>query len=205
MLAADQQRIREIAKRYRWTTSAGENKPILSDEEVENLTVYRGTLNAEEREVIKNHVVVTRRMLEALPYPKHLRAVPQLAANHHERLDGSGYPQGLREAQLSIRSRILGFADVFEALTAKDRPYKEGLKLSEVMRILARMTRSGQLDRNIFNIFIEEEVFLRYAKQYLDPKQIDQTDFRHLQSNDGAPTATAEPTDVGSEQLDKHR
>jgi HD-GYP domain-containing protein (c-di-GMP phosphodiesterase class II) len=113
----------------------------LSDDEVYCLTIARGTLTAEERAVINNHIVVTINMLESLPYPEHLKRVPEYAGGHHERMDGKGYPKGLKREQMSIPARMMGVADIFEALTSKDRPYKKAKTLSETLAILARMKR----------------------------------------------------------------
>lgn len=115
-------------------------------------------------------------MLESLPWPKHLQRVPEYAGGHHERMDGKGYPRGLTREQLSIPARIMGIADIFEALTARDRPYKEGKKLSEALHILGRLKLEGHIDPDLFDIFIRERVYERYARQHMDPKQIDEVD-----------------------------
>jgi len=185
MSPGSQERVRAIAESYRWESPHGQMVPILTDDEVENLTVSHGTLNDAEREIINYHVVATSRMLEKLTYPKNLGKVPEIAGNHHEMLDGSGYPRGIGADDLSTQSRILSFADVFEALTANDRPYKDGRKLSEVFRILDNMTREGQLDRDLFEVFIRERAYVKYAEEFLDPVQIDGLDFDHfLDSSD---------------------
>ena len=114
-------------------------------------------------------------MLEKLPWPRHLTQVPEYAGGHHERMDGKGYPKGLTREQMSIQARIMGIADIFEALTARDRPYKSGMKLSQAMGILAKFAAGGHIDRQIFDVFVREEVYLRYAERFLDPGQIDAT------------------------------
>ena len=115
-------------------------------------------------------------MLEALPFPRDLRNVPEIAGGHHEKINGEGYPRGLKGGQLSIQARILGISDIFEALTAADRPYKEGMKLSQALNILGRMKLESQIDPNLFDIFINRKIYLEYAKQFLKPEQIDEVD-----------------------------
>ena len=137
MPEASQQRVREIAA-YQWRDVDGKNSNFLSDEEVENLTIRSGTLTKAEREIINHHIVVTIKMLESLPWPKHLKNVPEYAAGHHERMDGKGYPRGLTGNQMSVQAKVMGIADIFEALTAKDRPYKDGKTLTESLTILAK-------------------------------------------------------------------
>jgi HD-GYP domain-containing protein (c-di-GMP phosphodiesterase class II)/HAMP domain-containing protein len=169
-----QARVREIAARWSFRDAAGETRALLSDEEIENLTISRGTLNPRERELINHHVVSSIRMLEQLPYPRSLRGVPAIAGAHHERMDGRGYPQGLVRSQISMQGRILGLADVFEALTAKDRPYKPGMPLRRVLGILDDMCKEGHVDPDLLETFLREKVYLRYAVEYLDPEQIDE-------------------------------
>jgi len=115
-------------------------------------------------------------MLEQLPFPAHLARVPEYAGNHHETLDGSGYPRGLDASQLSIPARILAIADIFEALTATDRPYKHGKTLSESLAILSGLVRQGRLDADLYNLMLDSGVVMRYATTYLNPEQIDLTD-----------------------------
>ena len=170
-----QQRVTEIAK-HCWTNSAFEKDNLLSDDEVKNLIIQRGTLNDEEREVINNHIVMTIKMLDELPFPKHLLNVPEYAGGHHERMDGKGYPHGLTREQLSVPARMMGIADIFEALTSSDRPYKEGKKLSECLRILGFMKQDGHIDPDIFDVFIKEKVYTQYAEKFLPEAQIDEID-----------------------------
>jgi len=169
----DMERVRAIAASHRWRAPGGGETSCLSAEEVENLTVERGTLNEREREIINYHVVATINMLRDLPYPKSLRRVPEIAGAHHERLDGSGYPQRLSGAQVSMPARILGLADVFEALTAKDRPYKRGRTLREALAILRGMRDNGQIDSDLFDLFVDQRIYLAYAMECLGPEQID--------------------------------
>jgi HD-GYP domain-containing protein (c-di-GMP phosphodiesterase class II) len=167
------ERVRQIASSYRWVTPEGNNEPCLTDEEVYNLTIPKGTLTPEEREIIDYHIVATIRMLETLQYPRHLRSVPSIAGAHHERVDGRGYPNQLSRDEISIQGRILGIADVFEALTAADRPYKERKGVSEALSLLEEMKKEGHIDPDLFEVFVKEKVYLKYALECLNPEQID--------------------------------
>ena len=115
-------------------------------------------------------------MLESLPWPKHLRHVPEYAGGHHERMDGKGYPKGLKREDMSVPARIMGIADIFEALTARDRPYKPAMKISEALGIMQNFSRNGHIDPDLFEVFVREKVYLDYARQYLEPAQIDTAD-----------------------------
>ena len=165
-------RINKIS-RYQWQPN-GEMKNFLSKDEVYNLSIARGTLTAEERKVINDHIVVTIKMLEELPYPKHLKNVPEFAGGHHEKLDGTGYPKGLTKDEMSVQARIMAIADIFEALTARDRPYKKGKTLSQAMRILGFMKDDAHIDVDLFDIFVKEKIYLKYADGFLEPEQIDE-------------------------------
>ena len=166
-------RIRTIALRT-WELD-GKKEPLLLPEEVENLNIRKGTLSAKERDIIQNHAAMTYKILSQLPFPKKLRHAPDYAAAHHETLNGRGYPRGLNATQLSLQSRILALADVFEALTAKDRPYQKGKTLSEAMYILAMMVKDGHIDPDLFTLFQREGIPLDYAHRELSPHQIDFT------------------------------
>ena len=146
----------------------------LAGDEVYNLSLSRGTLTPEERTIINNHTIVTINMLERLPWPKKLKNVPQYAGAHHEKLDGTGYPKGLNFKELPVQPRIVAIADIFEALTAKDRPYKKGKTLSETIRIMSFMRNDYHIDPDLFDIFMQEKVYDEYAKDYLPPEQIDE-------------------------------
>lgn len=167
------QRVRTIGTQKTWRNPEGVESEFLSADEMENLTIRGGTLTAAEREVINYHIVATIKMLEQLPWPKHLRNVPEYAGGHHERMDGKGYPKGLTREQMSVQARVMGIADIFEALTAKDRPYKPGMKLSQAMDIMEKFRQGGHIDPDLFDVFVRERVYLRYAEQFLDPWQID--------------------------------
>jgi len=171
-----QAQVRQIGKKYQWRNAAGEMQPLLSEEEIDKLCIAKGTLSAEERDIINYHIVSTIHMLEALPWPSHLRNVPEYAGGHHERMDGKGYPKGLTRDQMSIQARIMGIADIFEALTASDRPYKPGMSLSRSLAILGRMKLDNHIDPDLFDVFVREKVYLDYAKAYLKPEQIDVVD-----------------------------
>ncbi|TAN86026.1 MAG: GAF domain-containing protein [Gallionella sp.] len=170
-----QRRVRRIAA-YKWRDADGVERNFLSEDEVENLTICAGTLTAAEREIINHHIVVTINMLESLPWPKHIKNVPEYAGGHHERMDGKGYPRGLTREQMSVQARVMGIADIFEALTAKDRPYKEGKTLTESLTILGRFKENGHIDPDLFDVFIREKVYLDYARLFLAPEQIDEVD-----------------------------
>jgi len=171
----DVDRVRRIGQ-YRWRDFAGHEAQFLSEDEVKNLTIRSGTLTEEERKVINHHIVATIRMLEALPWPKHLTKVPEYAGGHHERMDGKGYPKGLTREQMSVQARCMGIADIFEALTAKDRPYKKGKTLSESLEILGRMKLNNHVDPDLFDVFVRRKVYRRYAEMFLDAEQIDAVD-----------------------------
>ncbi|MFC4160919.1 GAF and HD-GYP domain-containing protein [Chitinimonas lacunae] len=179
MTAEAQERVRRIAG-YPWSDENCQTVPFLSTDEVENLTIVRGTLNTRERGIINHHIEVTIQMLEALPWPRHLKQVPEFAGGHHERMDGRGYPRGLTREQMSIQARIMGIADIFEALTARDRPYKPGKTLSESLTILARMAREQHIDIDLFEVFMRESVYQQYAEMFLEPQQIDSVDVKAL-------------------------
>jgi len=160
--------------------------------EIYNLSIRYGTLTAEERYHINDHIVQTIIMLEALPYPKNLRRVPEWAGGHHEKMDGTGYPRGLKREQMSIPARIMMIADIFEALTARDRPYKARKKLSECIDIMARMSRERHIDPDLFELFLASGVYRAYAEIFLLPEQIDEIDItRYLGTLHPPQTAAA--------------
>ena len=176
MTAEDQERVRRIGTGYRWIDVDGRPANFLSDEELENLNIRAGTLTQKERETINYHIVATIKMLEQLPWPKHLRNVPEYAGGHHERMDGKGYPKGLVREEMSVQARVMGIADIFEALTARDRPYKRGKTLSESLEILGKFKLNGHIDPDLFDVFVGQKVYLKYAEKFLDPEQIDEVD-----------------------------
>jgi len=144
--------------------------------ELHNLAVSRGTLTEEERYKINDHIVQTIVMLENLPFPRSLSRVAEYAGTHHETLDGKGYPRRLTAQQLSVPSRIMAIADIFEALTAADRPYKKGKSLSECIAILAGFRDRHHIDPDLFELFLRSGVYRTYAETFLRPEQIDDVD-----------------------------
>lgn len=172
----DQDRVRRISKTYRWRDPSGNDCDFLTEDELNNLTIRSGTLTSEERRIINRHIDVTISMLESLPWPSHLRNVPEYAGGHHERMDGTGYPRGLTREQMSVQARVMAIADIFEALTARDRPYKKGKALSDSLRILGEFRLNGHIDPDLFDIFIKQKVYARYAERFLDPDQKDDVD-----------------------------
>ena len=170
----DKNRIDEISKETYFLR--GEKQSLLTEEECENLRTIRGTLTREERLIINGHMVETVKMLDALPFPESLKRVPEYACGHHEKMDGTGYPRGLFAGDMSIPARIIAIADVFEALTATDRPYKKGKTLSEAMKIMGDMKANNHLDPELFNLFVSSKIYIEYAKNYMSPELIDDID-----------------------------
>jgi len=166
--------------RRSWRTQEGQERTLLDAGEIENLTIRRGTLTNTERDIINRHINVTIDMLEALPWPGHLLRVPEYAGGHHERMDGKGYPRGLTRDQMSVPARVMGIADIFEALTARDRPYKPAKTLSESLSILGRMKLDGHVDPDLFDVFVRDRVFMEYAKRFLDADKIDRIDWSKM-------------------------
>ncbi len=175
----DIKRIEEIAKRT-YVNPEGETVNLLGEEEIQNLQIGRGTLSVREREIINNHVSVTIKMLESLPYPKHLTRVPEFAGGHHEKMDGTGYPNKLTKHEMSIQARMIAIADVFEALTASDRPYKKAMPLSQSLKILGQMKLDNHVDADLFDVFINEKIYLEYAHKYLGEDKIDEVVFEEI-------------------------
>jgi HD-GYP domain-containing protein (c-di-GMP phosphodiesterase class II) len=176
---ASVERINQIANNE-FVNPDGEKEKLLNEEDVQNLQIGRGTLNYREREIINNHVAVTIKMLESLPYPKHLKKVPEYAGGHHEKVDGTGYPNQLKGDDMSIPARMVAIADVFEALTAKDRPYKKAMSLSQSLTILGRMKLDGHVDPDLFDVFVWEKIYLKYANKHLAAEQIDDVDLEQI-------------------------
>lgn len=175
MAEASKDRVRKLAQ-YRWRDSEGMERPLLDEDEVYNLCIERGTLTPEERKVINSHMQVTIDMLESLPFPRKLRRVPEYAGGHHEKMDGSGFPRGLTRQQMSLPARMMAIADIFEALTAKDRPYKNPMKISQALSVLKKMRESDHIDPDLYELFLRQRVWEKYAIQVLDVEQLDVTD-----------------------------
>jgi len=174
-----QQRVKDIARR-RYRDTHGEWQPLITEEEIYNLNIAKGTLTNEERDVINYHMQSTINMLEKLPFPSHLKNVPEIAGGHHERMDGKGYPRGLTREQMSVQARIMGIADIFEALTAADRPYKKAMPVSQALKILGNMKLDSHIDPDLFDVFLHEKVYEKYSCDYLTDEQIDQFDATEL-------------------------
>jgi hypothetical protein len=144
--------------------------------ELYNLSVARGTLAAEERFKINEHMVQTIIMLNQLPFPKHLRNVPAIAGGHHETMIGTGYPKKLQRDDMSLTARMMAIADIFEALTASDRPYKKAKSLSESVKIMSFMVKDQHIDPDLFELFLQSGVCFDYASRFLNDEQIDEVD-----------------------------
>jgi len=164
-------KVKAIAKNT-WLNNT-EMVPWLSENEVYNLTISKGTLTKEEREKIQNHVCLTETMLKELPFPKKLRHVTEYASAHHETLTGNGYPKKLKGPQIPLQARILAFADIFEALSANDRPYRRGKTATEVKKLLGFMVKDQHVDKDLFDMFFNDGLFLKYVKETYKPEQID--------------------------------
>jgi len=175
MTQDSKERVKRIA-RLQWQDSAGNVQPMLTEDEVYNLCIERGTLTAEERQVINNHMTVTIDMLESLPFPRKLKRVPEYAGGHHEKMDGTGFPKGLTRDQMSVPARMMAIADIYEALTAKDRPYKQPMKVSQSLSILKNMRDVNHIDSDLYELFLRKRVWETYARQALSPEQLDVTD-----------------------------
>ena len=179
MKPEDQQRVLEIAARQ-WRGPDGQLRALLDEEEAGNLRIRAGTLNDAERQIINNHIVITIKMLESLPWPKQLARVTEFAGGHHERVDGNGYPKGLTRDQMSVQARIMAVADIFEAVTAADRPYKRGNSLNEAVEILAGFKARNHIDPDLFDLFVRERIYEKYAEKFMHPSQIDEVDLSRI-------------------------
>ena len=163
--------LREIASKT--CKLFGRREPYLNEEEVENLSIRKGTLDYKERKIVENHAAMTLKILKQLPFPRQLSHVPDYAGSHHERLDGSGYPHGLSDKELPLQSRILAIADIFEALTAKDRPYKKPMNLSQAIKIMKFMKEDRHIDPDLYDLFVQSGLCYEYARREMNPDQID--------------------------------
>ncbi len=156
-------KIRDIASKT-YLLSDGEH-PYLTEEERENLTIRKGSVTEKERKIIENHSAVAYKMLSQLPFPKKLRNVPLYASEHHEKLDGSGYPDGLMSENLPLQSRIIAVADIFEALTARDRPYRKPMNISQALKIMDFMKKDNHIDPDIYDLFVESRLCEKYMER----------------------------------------
>ena len=171
-----------------WVDAHGQIQPFLSEDEVLNLTIRAGTLTGDERKIINRHIEMTITMLEQLPWPEHLKNVPEYAGGHHERMDGKGYPKGLKRHEMSVQARCMGITDIFEALTAADRPYKTGKNLSEALHILGKMKLGQHIDPDLFDVFVWNRIYEDYANKYVDMKQIDLIDLEKIPGYQAPPS-----------------
>ena len=165
-------RLQAIAQKT-FSSESG-NRPYLTEDELKNLTIRKGSLTADERSVIEHHATMTLKILDQLPFPKTLAKVPEYASGHHEKLDGSGYPRQLDKANLALQSRIMAIADIFEALTARDRPYKKPMKLSQAIRIMGLMKKDNHIDPDLYDLFISSQIYREYANKQMNPEQVDE-------------------------------
>ncbi|MFZ5724535.1 MAG: GAF and HD-GYP domain-containing protein [Pseudomonadota bacterium] len=176
MTQESKDRVRAVAARS-WRNAEGVEQPMLDEQETYNLCIERGTLTHEERQKINDHMKVTIDMLEGLPFPKKLRRVPEYAGGHHEKMDGTGFPRGLKRDQMSLPARMMAIADIFEALTASERPYKAPMKISQALSIMKRMRDDNHIDPDLYSLFLERRVWAQYAEAApLKPEQLDVTD-----------------------------
>jgi len=167
----DLNKLSAISKLY--YKNGDSTQPLVTEKEYEALKVRKGNLTDKERKIIENHVKASIKILNAVNWPEYLKNVPDIAGAHHKKLDGGGYPEDIEYKELSLQARILAVADVFEALSAPDRPYKKPKKLSECVKILGFMVKDKHLDKDIIDIFINSGAILEYAKKYLLKSQID--------------------------------
>lgn len=165
-----------IATDNRWGFKLDVPQHKFNRGELHNLSITRGTLTTEERYIINHHIVQTILMLDRLPFPKHLQSVTEIAGGHHEKMDGTGYPKRLTREQMSLPARMMAIADIFEALTAVDRPYKKGKTLSEALNIMVGMCKGAHIDPQLFALFIRSGIHRRYAERFMQPEQIDEVD-----------------------------
>ncbi len=192
------EKVNKIAA-HKWVGPDGRTINLLSENEVHNLNITKGTLTDEEREIINYHIVSTIKMLESIPYPKHLQRIPEFAGGHHERMDGKGYPNGLTRDEMSLQARMIGIADIFEALTASDRPYKKGKTIFEALKILGYMKLDGHVDPDLFNLFIRNRIYETYALKYLKPDQIVEVDVSKIPGYD----VTLETMEIGTSEAEE--
>jgi len=167
-----------MAPGNRWGFDMDVPEHLYNRGELHNLSVARGTLSEEERYKINEHMVQTIMMLSQLPFPRHLQQVPEIAGGHHERMDGTGYPRKLTQQEMSPMARMMAIADIFEALTAADRPYKKGKSLSEAIRIMSFMKKDNHIDPELFDLFLRSGVYMDYARRFLSRDQIDEVDLK---------------------------
>ena len=172
MSAEAKQRVKDIGQRS-YVDHQGQLQRLLTDKEIEFLCIERGTITFDERQKINDHMKVTIQMLESLPFPKNLKRVPEYAGGHHEKMDGTGFPKGLKREQMSWPARMMAIADIFEALTASERPYKPAMKISQALRIMQRMRDQNHIDPDLYQLFLQARVWYEYGNRFLKPEQLD--------------------------------
>jgi hypothetical protein len=148
---------------------------LLNEEDINHLSIRKGTLSDEEKIIMNNHAQLSLDMLSTLPFPKKYKNVLNIAVNHHEKLNGEGYPRGLKNKEITLEDRIMILADIFEALTSKDRPYKDAKKLSEVFQILSKMAKNNEIDAELLKFFHNHEILKKYSKEELSKEQFDKS------------------------------
>ena len=168
----DIQKLENISKKV-YIKNDGEIISFISEDEFYNLSIKKGTLTKEEIEIIRNHAQLSLDMISGLPFPKKYKDVLNIACNHHEKLNGLGYPRGLKAEEISLEDRIMILADIFEALTASARPYKDAMKLSKVKDILSSMANKGELDKELIDFFFNHKILHEYSKNELKSYQLD--------------------------------
>ncbi|WCM22554.1 HD domain-containing protein [Paraburkholderia bryophila] len=172
-----------LAADNRWGFNIVQPEHLYNRGELHNLSISRGTLTGEERYKINEHMVQTIKMLSELPFPRHLQGVAEIAGSHHEQISGRGYPKGLTGVQMSVQARMMAVADVFEALTADDRPYKPGKTLSEALDIMRRMAVERHLDADLYELFLHSGACMEYARRYMKSALIDVDDVRRYSTS----------------------
>lgn len=173
MTDAQLSKVRDIGTRRHWRNADGVQVPFLSGDELDNLTILRGTLTAQEHEIVNHHVAVTNAMLGKVQWPKHLKNVPEYVVAGRERPQGTGLSQELQRQQVPLQSRMLALADVFEALTSTGRPYRPRMKLSKALEVMVRFAKSGYVDADLFDVFMRQGVYRQFAERFLSPEQMD--------------------------------
>lgn len=181
-LEGDAKKYLNTLSSFKYNTHRDGKQPLLTQRHLDYLFIERGTLAEDERLIINSHMVSTVNMLDSLPFPSNLSKVPEYACGHHEKFDGKGYPKGIFAGDMSLPARMVAIADVFEALTSRDRPYKKTKKLSECMNIMGKMKEVNHLDPELFNLFVSSGVYLSFAKKFLSPEQLDEVDEQKILS-----------------------
>ena len=159
------ERLKEISEKT-YIDEAGEQQPFLTEDELVNLSIRRGSITEKERKKMQDHAAVTLRMLKQIPFTKKLKNIPAFAGAHHEFINGKGYPLGLKGDEIPFEGKLMAVTDIAEALTASDRPYKKAMPLETVYRILRSMAEGGELDNSLVQLFIEQEVYKTYQERH---------------------------------------